>query len=295
MKKKSLLIKILVPITMILSSIVIISFLAIVSIAIVGSYYQNHVEKEGSMITDLQDNLDNTVYSEEPLDSSLETAVTESFTDTKYITIDLSEVEETHAEGATVLPLQLTIESVEGNGINFADEWYESKNLSLPMIGDTWNYFYDEFYEYQWMGEDLHTYEKGTENCLYVLHYPTDKWYVNGNNAYLRDGIFYGGSIVNGYAQPNSCFMFAYDLNNEKLLWRSADQSYNTMNFLVKGDVIICGYGFTDEKDFLYQINRNTGETIDRMELKKMPDLLVEQDGKLYVHTYSDNYTIKIE
>ena len=74
-----------------------------------------------------------------------------------------------------------------------------------------------------------------------------------------------------------------------------ADQSYNTMNFIVKGDVIICGYGFTDEKDYLYQINRNTGEIIDRIELKKMPDLLVEQDGKLYVHTYSYNYVIEFD
>ena len=41
--------------------------------------------------------------------------------------------------------------------------------------------------------------------------------------------------------------MFAYDLEKDKLLWRSADQSYNSMNFVVKGDVILCGYGFTAE------------------------------------------------
>ena len=43
---------------------------------------------------------------------------------------------------------------------------------------------------------------------------------------------------MNGYAQPDTCFMFAYDLENEKLMWRSADQTYNSMNFLVKGEVI---------------------------------------------------------
>ena len=98
--------------------------------------------------------------------------------------------------------------------------------------------------------------------------------------------------MTNGYAGPDSCFMFAYDLEQDKLLWRSADQSYNSMNFVVKGDVILCGYGFTSEEDYLYQINRNTGEILDRLELKKMPDLLVEQDGKLYVHTYSYDYVI---
>lgn len=213
----------------------------------------------------------------------------------KYITIDFNGVTETHAEGDPVTPLKWNILSEEDNGIDFADEWYASENLSLPMIGTDWNSFSDENYEYLWEGEDLYIYENGTGNCLYVLHYPTDKWYVNGNNAYLKDGIFYGASVANGYAQPNTCFMFAYDLKNEKLLWRSADQSYNSMNFVVEGDVLICGYGFTAEPDYLYQINRNTGEIIDRLLLKKMPDLIVEQDGKLYVHTYSYNYVIEIE
>ena len=213
----------------------------------------------------------------------------------KYITIDFNGVTETHAEGDSVTPLKWNILSEEDNGIDLVDEWYASENLSLPMIGTDWNSFSDENYEYLWEGEDLYIYENGTGNCLYVLHYPTDKWYVNGNNAYLKDGIFYGASMANGYAQPNTCFMFAYDLENEKLLWRSADQSYNSMNFVVEGDVLICGYGFTAEPDYLYQINRNTGEIIDRLLLKKMPDLIVEQDGKLYVHTYSYNYVIEIE
>ena len=213
----------------------------------------------------------------------------------KYITIDFNGITETHAEGDSVTPLKWNILSEEDNGIDFADEWYASENLSLPMIGTDWNSFSDENYEYLWEGEDLYIYENGTGNCLYVLHYPTDKWYVNGNNAYLKDGIFYGASVANGYAQPNTCFMFAYDLKNEKLLWRSADQSYNSMNFVVEGDVLICGYGFTAEPDYLYQINRNTGEIIERLLLKKMPDLIVEQDGKLYVHTYSYNYVIEIE
>lgn len=55
-------------------------------------------------------------------------------------------------------------------------------------------------------------------------------------------------------SQPDSCFMFAYDLDKDELIWRSADQTYNSMNFLVMDDVIICGYGFTAEKDYLYQI-----------------------------------------
>ena len=216
--------------------------------------------------------------------------------ETKYITIDLSGVKETHIEGEAVEPLKLQIISEEYNNIDWANDWYERENLSLPMIGNEWNHFYDDTYEYLWADDELYIFDRQIPNsdthCLYVLQYPTDKWYINGNNAWLKDGIFYGASVTNGYAGPDSCFMFAYDLEQDKLLWRSADQSYNSMNFVVKGDVILCGYGFTAEDDYLYQINRNTGEILDRLELKKMPDLLVEQDGKLYVHTYSYDYVI---
>ena len=215
--------------------------------------------------------------------------------ETKYISIDLSGVGEIHPKGDAVSPLTLKIVSEEENGIDFANEWYESKQLSLPMVGKEWNNFYDDEYQYIWSGDALYIYENISGNCLYVLEYPTDKWYINGNNACLLDDIFYGISATNGYAQPDSCFMFAYDLENNKLLWRSGDQTCNTMNFIVKKDVIICGYGFTSEKDYLYQLNLHTGEVIASLELKKQPDLLVPQDNMLYVHTYSYNYTIEMQ
>lgn len=217
----------------------------------------------------------------------------------KYITIDLSRIKETHIEGEAVEPLKLQVISEEYNNIDWANDWYERENLSLPMIGNEWNHFYDDTYEYLWADDELYIFDRQISDsdtyCLYVLQYPTDQWYINGNNAYLKDGIFYGASVTNGYAEPDSCFMFAYDLEQDKLLWRSADQSYNSMNFVVKGDVILCGYGFTAEDDYLYQINRNTGEILDRLKLKKKPDLLVEQDGKLYVHTYSYDYVIDMQ
>ena len=223
------------------------------------------------------------------------TAESSSESETKYITIDLSTVKETHPTSDAAASFDLKIVSEEENGIDFANEWYDSKGLSLPMTGTDWNSFYDDNYQYLWSGEELYIFENGTGNCLYVLTYPTDKWYINGNNACLRDGIFYGASVTNGYAQPDTCFMFAYDLEDNKLLWRSADQTYNSMNFILKDNVILCGYGFTSEDDYLYQLDLHTGEILSRLKLKKQPDLLVYQDHMLYVHTYSYNYTIEIE
>ena len=223
------------------------------------------------------------------------TAESSSESETKYITIDLSTARETHPTGDATAPFDLKTVSEEENGIDFANEWYDSKGLSLPMIGTDWNNFYDDNYQYLWSGEELYIFENGTGNCLYVLTYPTDKWYINGNNACLRDGIFYGASVTHGYAQPDTCFMFAYDLEDNKLLWRSADQTYKSMNFILKDNVILCGYGFTSEDDYLYQLDLHTGEILSRLKLKKQPDLLVYQDHMLYVHTYSYNYTIEIE
>ncbi len=212
----------------------------------------------------------------------------------KEITIDFTGISEFHPEGTPVQSYSLKILSETNNNITMADEWYNtSEDIELPMIGENWDCFYDENYTYQWDDGKLSIFDG--ENCLYILEYPTDKWYVNGNNARLENGIFYGASVMNGYAQPDTCFMFAYDLENEKLLWRSADQTYNSMNFLVKGDVIFCGYGFTAEDDYLYQLDKNTGEVIDRLPLKKMPDLMTEKNDKLYVHTYSYDYVIEVQ
>lgn len=212
----------------------------------------------------------------------------------KEIIIDFTGISEFHPEQENTQPYSLKILSETNNNVTMAYEWYNaSGDIDLPMIGENWDCFYDENYTYQWNDGKLSIFDG--ENCLYVLEYPTDKWYVNGNNARLENGIFYGASVMNGYAQPDTCFMFAYDLENEKLLWRSADQTYNSMNFLIKGDVIFCGYGFTAEDDYLYQLDKNTGEVIDRLLLKKMSDLMVEKDDKLYIHTYSYDYVIEVQ
>ena len=234
-----------------------------------------------------------TIDTQETFSVSAESSSQEATVAPKEILIDFTGISEFHPEGTAAQPYSMEILSETYNNITFADEWYNaSEDVSLPMIGENWDCFYDENYTYQWDDGKLSIFDG--ENCLYVLEYPTDKWYVNGNNACIENGIFYGASVMNGYAQPDTCFMFAYDLENEKLLWRSADQTYNSMNFLVKGDVIFCGYGFTAEDDYLYQLDKNTGEVIDRLPLKKMPDLMAEKDDKLYVHTYSYDYVIEI-
>ena len=100
----------------------------------------------------------------------------------KEITIDFTGVSEFHPEGTAAQPYSLEVLSETYNNITFADEWYNaSEDVSLPMIGENWDCFYDENYTYQWDDGKLSIFDG--ENCLYVLEYPTDKWYVNGNNG----------------------------------------------------------------------------------------------------------------
>lgn len=75
----------------------------------------------------------------------------ENTTEPKYLTLDISTMGETLADGDAVDPIGLTILSEEENGVSWANDWYDSENLSLPMIGTDWNSFYDDHYQYQWV------------------------------------------------------------------------------------------------------------------------------------------------
>lgn len=205
------------------------------------------------------------------------------------------------------VPYMLSLVLEQENNVSEVLDWFGKNNLSLPMLGSEWDayielneqigidfadeiVFYDENYIYQWTENHLNIYDIQTELQIYQINYELDRWYLMGNCAYLENDILYLGSISRNYASPNSSFLIAYDLKNEQLIWRSEDQTFNSMNFIVKDDVIFCGYGFTDEADYLYQIDKNTGKVISKTKLKKMPDLLAEKDGELYVHTYSYDY-----
>ena len=181
------------------------------------------------------------------------------------------------------------------------NEWaaYITPVENAPAAKEKYNLettvFYDESYIYSWSEISLDIYDRNTEQLLYSVCYDTAHWSPMGPCAYLRDGILYIGHIFNGYARPDTCYILAYDIENETVLWRSEDQTYNTANFIVKDDVIICGYGFTDEKDYIYQIDMQTGEIIEKTEIATKPDLLVEKDGQLYVHAYSCDYIFDMD
>lgn len=214
-------------------------------------------------------------------------------------------------------PFKLTPVSEIGNDISSVEDWFEQNRLYLPMANgslsesarqiheeadidyDRWQsvsapVFFDDNYIYQWSTENIIIYDRETGQTKYVVQISSDHWSPMGNCACVKDGILYIGTIHNGYAMENSCYLIAYDIENDKLLWRSEDQTYNSMNFIIKDGIILCGYGFTAEPDYIYQISLDTGKVLSKTLVAKMPDLLVEKDGQLYVHTYSYDYVLAI-
>ncbi|MCM1136625.1 MAG: hypothetical protein NC400_13765 [Clostridium sp.] len=214
-------------------------------------------------------------------------------------------------------PFELTLVSEVGNNISDVTGWFAENALYLPMANgplfesagqiykdssidyDAWQsmntpVFFDDNYIYEWSTENLIICDKENAQPKYNIQITSDWWSPMGNCAYMEDGILYIGSIYNGYAMQNTCYLLAYDVENDKVLWRSQDQTYNSANFIVKDDVIICSYGFTAEADYIYQISMRTGKVLSQTLVAKMPDLLVEKDGQLYVHTYSYDYVFDI-
>lgn len=235
----------------------------------------------------------------------------------KVCRIEFSDYDVTFNEDvkAEATPYTLSLVSEEDNKVSQILTWYEENDLFLPVLGVKWgelrdmeaapdvkdltesfeSVFYDDNYVYECSDTVLNIYAREDMAWLYQVEYDMDKWYLMGNCASLMDGVLYIGYLYNGYAMPNTCFMMAYDLENEKVLWRSEDQTFNTMNILIKDDVIFCGYGFTDERDYLYQIDRHTGKVIAKAELKKMPEMMAFKDNQLYIHTYSYDYVFEIK
>jgi hypothetical protein len=110
--------------------------------------------------------------------------------------------------------------------------------------------------------------------------------------AVQEGDILYMARGHNGYAKDaggQTGYLFAWSIPEQKVLWNSQPVVCNSDNFVIVGDVIICGYGFTDEPDFLYQINRWTGAVLDTMKMRTGPEYFVRKAGKLHVRTYDSH------
>jgi hypothetical protein len=88
--------------------------------------------------------------------------------------------------------------------------------------------------------------------------------------------LFFNVSCANTYAKTfkGKCgYMAAVDLPTQKMLWRSDDLT-STGRFVLSSGVLITGYGFTDEKDYIFALDTATGKTLQRVVVDSSPDAM---------------------
>ena len=84
-------------------------------------------------------------------------------------------------------------------------------------------------------------------------------------------------------------------MKSGKLVWQS-DYLISNDIFVLYGDYIFCSYGFTDERDYLYMLDKKNGEVVSRMSLDNKACYIEVKDGKVYVIDVEQNvYVFAIE
>lgn len=116
-------------------------------------------------------------------------------------------------------------------------------------------------------------------------------------NAQVYEGVLYASFGHGTYSAdaPYHAYVVAVDLSDGKIIWKSEPLVSNAYNFEIAGDVMITGYGFTEEDDFLYQLDLKTGRILEQIPVKSKPDYIIQKDGILYVRTYHTDYQFRIE
>ena len=206
-------------------------------------------------------------------------------------------------------PILLNMTSCEPNDITDVDRWFTDNEISLSLNQDS-NYFY----EFEGTGgiDDnvLKIYNATQDQLLYTIDFSEyayapeykeeDYYFIQQKIKWVTivDDVLYVSHGHRTYAKSSNnmnAYITAINLSDMSVIWRSDALVCNSNNFLIINDIIISGYGFTDESDFLYQIDRKTGKTIEKTPLKTAPEYIIRKDSTLYVRTYNTDYQFTIE
>lgn len=112
-----------------------------------------------------------------------------------------------------------------------------------------------------------------------------------------RNGILYVSHFHRTYSASSggqNAYLTAMDLQDMSIIWRSRPLVSNSDNFIIIGDTIVTGYGFTDEDDFVFLINRLTGEVYDTIPVQTSPDYFCREGDRLFVRCYDTDYEFQI-
>ena len=107
--------------------------------------------------------------------------------------------------------------------------------------------------------------------------------------AHEANGVLYVENAHLTYASSSygrNAYITAIDLKTKRKVWRSPALVANAQSFLVTDRYLITGYGFTNEPDYLYLLDRATGTVVDRLDLPTGPERITWQGHDIKVRTY---------
>jgi hypothetical protein len=128
---------------------------------------------------------------------------------------------------------------------------------------------------------------------------PGEREFVYEQVVWAREtgGTLYVENAHSTYASSSygrNAYITAIDLKTKQRLWRSRALVANANNFLVSDDYVISGYGFTDEPDYLYLLDRRTGRIVDRLGLPTAPERITWRGKQIHVRTYDHDVVVRL-
>lgn len=127
---------------------------------------------------------------------------------------------------------------------------------------------------------------------------PTWKEFAEQDVTYAAEqgGVLYvcnGGGSYAKEVYGKKGFVTAIEPATGKILWRSAPLVCDA-NFAFAGDVLVTGYGFTAEPDYVYLLRRADGATVGRAPLDSAPSWIDVRGSRVHVETYNGSTDLEL-
>jgi hypothetical protein len=136
-----------------------------------------------------------------------------------------------------------------------------------------------------------------TKHELDVTSLGRSSWPLELRWARLVGGVLFVANAHRTYSATTgrrNGYLTAVDPSSGRIIWQSPALVANADRFVVVGDVIVTGYGFTAERDWLYVLDRRTGRVLDRLAVPSAPERITARGRTLGVRTYDHRLVVRL-
>ena len=152
----------------------------------------------------------------------------------------------------------------------------------------------DKNEKYLYVAYDFENYRmspKTKDNYYGVNEQSVCDVYTEGNIMYVSHSGG-GNSVEFGY---QTGYISAINMLTNEVIWTTQPMTNNCSKIAVVGNSIIAGYGFSEEPDFLYVLDKYSGQRVQKIPIKNAADYVFVKGQTVYVGTYSYDYVFAIQ